>query len=665
MTTTTVATANTLLILLSVVLSSASSPLSPSASIASACLTNDDGSSPLLRCLSSSPPSFKTSAHTTSSTTAAKKSSLSLVNELRGGGWRNKNNEDEYEYYEEEYYDEYGDDDYMDEYAEYYEHVEEEDSKPSFRSNKKSSSRSVQEEDEEEDDDYNYVIGTPATTNKDDAKKQTEGSRKIFGFGGSNKSDSRSKNKTNKQASKRSGFMSTSRVSKASFVPSFRAPSYSARGGGHSLSGTTAAISALFSRTTSILCDYVATLSKFVMTLLQPIGSSLRSMAYYTYSTLSHWIILSVQLLRDVLDMIWYGPAIDGITTTGVMSRYGGLQSILFGSPLSMVVSAVVGVGLMSWMMNAVLTSSSSNDEVDKGSGSDRIFRPWTWLRFGRRSNMIHDEEEEEEEIDINRHYSLEPPTQDEELEFISRAFKSANPSSKQRISETIATSNQGFLRRLTNRLRLGGEQQSGNKSPRRQRKMTVKSIQKWWKRDSNMDNGGQPINIIKPNHSRYSSKNKNPSINQLQNQLHKSEQERYQLQNDVQKLQLRLQKAHSDARNIASQNKWLEKQTSRADQILNRAVEVERKKANEEVERVRGEMKGVLERERLMMRGNSSSHGGIGGGRSLIGGGNDIDLNRGPTRRVMDGVKIVRDVDDYDEDDMLDEHGRPPWRAM
>ena len=582
-----------------------------------------------------------------------------LINRLRGGGWKNKNDE-EYEYYEEEYYDEYDDD----EYADYYDEPEEEDVKP-LKANKKSSRSAVKEE--EEEDDYNYVLGTPATNNnRDNAKKQNRGGSNLFGFGASGKSTSSSRNtKTKKE--KKSRFMpSTNRASRASFVPSLRAPHYSARGGGHSLSGTTAAITALFSRTTSILVDYISTLSTFVMSLLQPIGASLNSMAYYTYSTLSHWIILSFQLLRDVVDMIWYGPAIDGITTTGVMSRYGGLQSVLFGSSLSTAVTTVVGVGLISWMMNAALTSS--NDDVHRSSGSGRMFRPWTWLRFGRRrSNMIDDDDEEEEDdIDANPHFSLEPPTVDEELEFISRTFKSANPTSKQRISETIVTSNQGLLQRLTNRRR-GGEQQSGSNSPRRQRKMTVKSIQKWWKRDSNnnMANGGQPINIIKPRKSNYSSKNKNPSINQLQNQLQKSEQERYQLQNDVQKLQLRLQKAHSDARNIASQNKWLEKQTSRADQILSRAVEVERKKANEEVERVRGEMKGVLERERLMMRGNSNNHNGIGGGRSMIGGGNDVELNRGPTRRVMDGVKIVRDVDDYDEDDMLDERGRPPWRAM
>ncbi len=467
----------------------------------------------------------------------------------------------------------------------------------------------------------------------------------------------------------------TTKSSRASFIPSLRSSSshYSARGGARgsklNFRGTTTAITTLFSKTTSILSHYISTLSNFLLTLLLPIGSSLKSLAYYTYTTLSQWIIRSIQLLRDVLDIIWYGPAIDGITTTGVMSRYGGLQGILFGSTLSMVVTAVVGVGLISWMVHvAFLSSSDDDDEVySNNSGSGRMFRPWTWVRFGQRfNNMMEDDDEEEDDMDAIPHYSLNPPTMDEELEFISRTFKSANPTSKQRISETIATtSNQGLFHRWTNRRRRrrSGEQQSGNNSPRRQRKLTIKSIQKWWKRDSNnmMVNGGQPINIIKPNHRRYSSSNnnnnknnKNPSLHQLQNQLKKSEQERYQLQNDLQKLQLRLQKAHSDARSIALQNKWLEKQTSRADQILSRAVEVERKKANEEVERVRGEMKSVLERERLMMRGNKS-----------IGGGNDIDLNRGPDKRVMDGVTIVRDVDDYDDDDMLDERGRPPWRAM
>ena len=300
-----------------------------------------------------------------------------------------------------------------------------------------------------------------------------------------------------------------------------------------------------------------------------------------------------------------------------------------------------------------------------------------TWWKKGRAiSNGEDQEEEDDDELDANPHFSLEPPTMDEELQFISRTFKSTNPSSKQRISESITTnySRGGLFRRFRQQKSSG---RGGSKSPRRQRKLTVKSIQNWWKRDPHSVNGGKPVHIVKrDNYNSYannsSSINKNPSISQLQNQLSKAEQERYLLQNDIQKLQLRLQKAQSDARNIASQNKWLEKQTSRADQILSRAVEVERKKANEEVERVRGEMRGVLERERLMMRGNiggnvNGSVGGVGSSsRRMIGGGNDIDLNRGPTKRVMDGVKIVRDFDDYDdEDSMYDEHGRPPWKAM
>jgi len=682
----------TLLILLSV-FSSASAKSSPPPPLSSAAITcagldnNDDGAS------TRHYPLRTPVAHTASSSAAT--SRLILLNhQLRGGGggskfWKNKNaNEDEYEYYEEYYDDDESyidsaavdkDNSYfLDEYEEYY-YNEEKDvrdsKKKSFASNKKSSSRSSTED---EDDDYSdVVLSTPVAKNNQSAKTQKErDSTKLFGIGGSNMQQESggktyTKTKNAKKQTSQSRFMSsTTRASRATFVPSL--PRYSTRGGGHSFGGTSTAITALLSKTTYILSNYISTLSTFLMSLLQPLSSSLNSMAYHTFSTLSHWITLSIQLLRDVIDILWYGPAIDGITTTGVMSRYGGLQSILFGSSLSMVVTAVVGVGLISWMVNAALTFSSSGggDVHDRSSGSvGKMFRPWTWLGKGRRFNKVEededDDEEEEDDVVANPHFSLEPPTVDEELQFLSRTFKPANPTSKQRISETITTSSQGLFRRLTHRR---SRERTGHKSPRRQRKMTVKSIQKWWKRDPNMIDGGQPINIIKPSNKNisYSSKNKNASINQLQNQLHKSEQERYQLQNDIQKLQLRLQKAHADARNIASQNKWLEKQTSRADQILSRAVEVERKKAIEEVERVRGEMKGLLERERLIMRGNSNNGVGIGGGgRRMIGGGNDIDLNRSPNERVLDGVKIVRDVDDYDEDDMLDENGRPPWRAM
>mmetsp|Transcript_24818 Transcript_24818/g.53738 ORF Transcript_24818/g.53738 Transcript_24818/m.53738 type:complete len:152 (-) Transcript_24818:234-689(-) len=151
--------------------------------------------------------------------------------------------------------------------------------------------------------------------------------------------------------------------------------------------------------------------------------------------------------------------------------------------------------------------------------------------------------------------------------------------------------------------------------------------------------------------------------MKRLQKQLHASEQERAILQQDVQRLQHKLQKAQRDARSIVMQNKWLEKQTSQADQILTKAVEVERRKANDEMGRVRESMKGVLERERMMMRGRMAggSSSERGGRDVVVGGENDIDLNKGAPKRILDGVKIVREVDQIvDEREESD-----PWTAM
>lgn len=632
--------------------------------------------------------------------------SASLINQLRGGGpkfWSKKKGngdgdeeEEEYEYYEE-YYDE--DDNYYNDNSAVpsseYEYYEEEDN----------DAAAVEGLDDYDDYDEQYVLSAPLANNKPKQQQKGGNKNRLFRFGapakqqqqqvvssssgGGDEDNSTTKKEERKQKSSSNnnnkGGRFTSAVSassRASFVPSLRKSSSFARGG--SLDGTATAITTLLSGATSIVSKYISTISQFIMlNILQPLCSTLNTVTWYMYSTLSHYIMTGLHLLRDLIDVIWYGPGIDGITTTGVIaSRYGGLQGIMFGSTTSMMITAVVGVGLISWMVVGSATSLKSFSNSDVGSRSSkrrRIFLPMTWWKKGRViSNSEDQEEDDDDELDANPHFSLEPPTMDEELQFISRTFKSTNPSSKQRISESITTNyHRGGLFRRFRQQR--SSRKGSSTSPRRQRKLTVKSIQNWWKRDPNSVNGGKPVNIVKRdnynNNSRSSSSiNKNPSISQLQNQLSKAEQERYLLQNDIQKLQLRLQKAQSDARNIASQNKWLEKQTSRADQILSRAVEVERKKANEEVERVRGEMRGVLERERLMMRGNIGGSGNVNGSvggvvgssRRMIGGGNDIDLNRGPTKRVMDGVKIVRDFDDYDdEDSMYDEHGRPPWKAM
>ena len=128
------------------------------------------------------------------------------------------------------------------------------------------------------------------------------------------------------------------------------------------------------------------------------------------------------------------------------------------------------------------------------------------------------------------------------------------------------------------------------------------------------------------------------------------SEQERAILQQDVQRLQQKLNKANHDARTIKNENKWLEKQTSHADRILTNAVEVERRKANEELRRVRESTKGVLERERMLMRGRVAGSER----RELrdVRGRNDLDLNRGPPQRLLNGVRIVREINEDETDD-------------
>jgi len=260
-------------------------------------------------------------------------------------------------------------------------------------------------------------------------------------------------------------------------------------------------------------------------------------------------------------------------------------------------------------------------------------------------------------------------------LEFLNRKFDPANPSSKDRITEAIvAKQNRFTLSSLRGRVGGGDNDRDRNrpKSRRGQRQFTIKSIQTWWKERPS----SQSIAIIEPQHL---ANNNNHHQNQqqqlqrqlpvgqemkrLQKQLHASEQERAILQQDVQRLQHKLQKAQRDARSIVMQNKWLEKQTSQADQILTKAVEVERRKANDEMGRVRESMKGVLERERMLMRGRMAggSSSERGGRDVVVGGENDIDLNKGAPKRILDGVKIVREVDQIvDEREESD-----PWTAM
>ena len=55
---------------------------------------------------------------------------------------------------------------------------------------------------------------------------------------------------------------------------------------------------------------------------------------------------------------------------------------------------------------------------------------------------------------------------------------------------------------------------------------------------------------------------------------------------------------------NLPDDTSFFPSYDSKADKILTKAVEIERRNANSELEKVRESMKGVLERERMLMRG-------------------------------------------------------------
>lgn len=85
------------------------------------------------------------------------------------------------------------------------------------------------------------------------------------------------------------------------------------------------------------------------------------------------------------------------------------------------------------------------------------------------------------------------------------------------------------------------------------------------------------------------------------------------------------------------------------ADQILSKAVQVERRKTNIEFGEVGESTKGALGRERMLMRGRIA---GLERGNTTIQGQNDLDIRKAPSKRILDGVKIVREIDLDREDD-------------
>lgn len=331
-------------------------------------------------------------------------------------------------------------------------------------------------------------------------------------------------------------------------------------------------------------------------------------------STMSRWISTSWLLVCNTFDLLWYGP-VDGVTTTGIATREGGLSCLLMSAPV-IAMSSVVILGMLSLLISRRWSETSSDDcpIKEKGVRTD----------------------DDEDEYD---------PSVDEELQFLHRDFDAANPSSKERIAKSITKS-----KRLLSKLGRGDDRP---KSRRGQRQFTIKSIQTWWKERPSQ----QTIAIIEPQHLRNQQQPLGHEISRLQKQLAVSEQERAILRQDVQHLQDKLQRVQHEARTIISQNQRLGKEASLADQILSRAVQVERRKSNDELSKVRESMKGTLERERMLMRGRNV---GSERGNMNIQGQNDLDIRKAPNTRILDGVKIVREIDLDREDD--DDRN---WTAM
>ena len=364
--------------------------------------------------------------------------------------------------------------------------------------------------------------------------------------------------------------------------------------------------------------EWVSTISAGLTAVIKPIGNIIQSITYTLISTTSRWISMSWSAVRNTFDYLWYGP-IDGVTTTGIATREGGLSALLFSTPVGLVLTSVVVLGLISVMVNRLW----QHRVTTIGDGYDS-------------------EADDYDDID-----PVDPPSVEEELRFLHRDFDAANPSSKDRIAKVI-TSKQRRLSSILHRRRGNNRRNDSPKSRTGQKKLTIKSIQTWWKERPSQ----QSIAIIEPQHLRNPQKPLNQEIKKLRKQLTVSEQERAILQLDVQQLQRKLQKARDDARSIVSQNKFLEKQTAQADQI-----EVQRWEANEDLARAQESM-----RERMLMRRGRFAENEQRDG--TIEGYNDLDLDRGrQATRKLDGVRIVREIDLVNNENKDDNDEK--WEAL
>ena len=414
----------------------------------------------------------------------------------------------------------------------------------------------------------------------------------------------------------------------------------------------------------SFYSDVLSSLSSALGVLLQPMGNSIQSIIKFISSTISRYISISLSLIHNSLDFMWYGP-VEGVTTTGIPTRYGGLSVFLTSGPVLLIASSIVFVGLLSVM----ISSRIPNDEK-------RTIEQSTRENNGRRFYRSSDGDMSDDE----------PPSIEEELHFLNREFDAANPTTKDRITKSIISTTNRLWPKQSKR-RNTTNKDTRPKSRRGQRQFTIQSIQRWWKERPNQP----PIAIIEPQHirnqqqqqqqqqqQRTSPPTTGKEIHQLQKKLAVSEQERAILEQDVQHLLTKLQRAQKLAKSASLHNKWQEKLTSRTDQILlgreNGGVVQEDENVGRQQRIPRSKGGGTIGQ----TRGTRIADGGGGGGGGADGRGmhdweevqrnggirgrNDLDIQAGPNPRILDGVTIVRDVDEVEveeeeKDDGVDDY--------
>ncbi len=399
----------------------------------------------------------------------------------------------------------------------------------------------------------------------------------------------------------------------------------------------------------SFYSDVLASLSSALGIVLHPMGNAIHSISNAVAYTLSRYITMALSLIRNTLDFMWYGP-VEGVTTTGIPSRDGGLSSFMTSGPVMLVATSILVVGMLSVVITSRMPSGEKS--VDRSSRESKV------RRFYRNTG---DEDSQS-------------PSIEEELHFLNREFDAANPTTKDRITKSIiATTNRLRPYMQQKRRRASTKNDKRPISRRGQRQFTIQSIQRWWK-----ERPTQPsVSIIEPQHLRNQQQQQQQqqqplppfgkTAHQLQKKLAVSERERAILRQDVQHLLAKLQKAQELAKSASLHSKWHDKLTSRTDQILER-----------EWEKIVGDENGRQPKRRSLGMGSAEQNGGriAGGGEGGrtsggLGGRNDLDLQAGPNPRILDGVTIVREMDDmavegedgvddyyYNDDDNVDDDG-------